>query len=66
MTAERCPAHGDEDCAPCSRISTWDVDEDGNCAGCDYWRETGVHCDSCRCRIRGDIVYHPRLGPSPL
>jgi len=30
MTAEACPAHGQERCWSCNRISTIDLDDEGN------------------------------------
>lgn len=59
----RCAAHGRERCILCSRIgSAYIVDEDSEhpkCCGCEHWGETGMHWDSCPCRIHGDILIHP-------
>lgn len=59
----RCPAHGQERCILCSRIgSAYVIDENSErpeCCGCEFWGETGMHWDTCPCRIHGDILIHP-------
>lgn len=52
----RCPAHGDENCADCGRISAEYLIEGPACRSCDYFGETGMHWDSCSGRIRGPIT----------
>jgi hypothetical protein len=64
-TPPRCPAHGKERCICCSRIGAAylvEEPEDGpapGCCGCDYWGETGMHWDTCPCRIHGEVLIHP-------
>lgn len=59
----RCAAHGQERCILCSRIgSAYIVDEGSGhpqCCGCEHWGATGMHWDTCPCRIHGDILIHP-------
>lgn len=63
----RCPAHGDERCEYCSRITAEYLIDDGPaCRACDYWGETGMHWDTCAGRLRGPITTSEKVQHEPF
>lgn len=43
----RCVAHGNERCAQCHLSRPGSLRTDGSCTGCDSFRDTGMHWDTC-------------------
>jgi len=47
----RCPAHGDVACTWCAQNPASCGPDSNNSPACDYYRETGMHWDTCPNRV---------------